>query len=87
MAIKKNITLENNFGSTTVFNDCYIKCSSLFVTKDFIHASIAFMSEKDGKTLKVEGFRLETDLNGVNFFTQTYNHLKSLPEYSGAVDC
>lgn len=45
------------------------------------------MSEKDGKTLKIEGFRLETDLNGVNFFAQTYNHLKTLPEFSDAVDC
>ncbi len=27
------------------------------------------------------------DLNGPNPFVQAYNHLKTLPEFAGAVDC
>jgi len=87
MALKKTITLENSFGEQSIIQDCYIKVSTVSATKDQISASVLFMKESDGKTLKVEGFHFATDLNGPNFIKQSYEHLKPLPGFADAVDC
>jgi hypothetical protein len=42
------------------------------------NASIAFASEQ---------YSCLYDLNGSNPIAQAYNHLKTLPEFSGAKDC
>ena len=41
-------------------------------------ASVAFDSKQ---------FNCEYNLNGGNPFNQAYNHLKTLPEFAGAIDC
>jgi hypothetical protein len=33
------------------------------------------------------GFVCQYDLNATNPLTQAYNHVKTLPEFSGALDC
>lgn len=39
--------------------------------------------------VQVDGFSalFVPDLDGTNFIKQAYEHLKSLPEFAGAVDC
>lgn len=87
MAIKKTLTMENNFGEQSVFNDCYIKVSSVSVTQQNINATVVYMRDKMGKILNTETFYFTPDLQGENFIKQAYQYIKTLPKFSGSVDC
>lgn len=85
MALKKTITLTNNFGLSNTFNDAYIKVKSVSGTKEFVTAYVDY--KKDEKVLVQKGFQFAPDMNGANFIKQAYEHLKTLEEFDGAIDC
>jgi len=87
MALQKNITLETNFGTQATFEKAYIRVNSVNVEKGFGRALVHTQKEKDGQVLEQKGYSFGYDLNGLNPIAQTYNYLKSLPEFDGAVDC
>lgn len=87
MAIKKTLTLVDNFGKNIEFVDTYIKIVFISGSKDLLTAEISILEAKDGKMLKSQSFRFSLDLNGANFIRQAYEHLKTLPEFAGATDC
>ena len=71
--------------------DYYIKVASVNGGKDGGRANVLFMVEINGD--KQVSFAREyavplsvADGSG-NFIAQTYAHLKTLPEFNGAVDC
>jgi hypothetical protein len=39
------------------------------------------------RNLVSKTYNFQPDLGGANFLAQAYAHLKTLPEFSGAVDC
>ena len=41
---------------------------------------------KDGSIVSDDVFKFTPDMNGSNFIQQSYEHLKTLPEFAGATD-
>jgi hypothetical protein len=86
MALQKNLTLENNFDEESMFPNAYIKVQSVTGNKERMTAVVVMHKEKDGFSLKSKSYEFVPDLNS-NFIAQAYSHLKTLPEFAGAVDC
>jgi hypothetical protein len=86
MALSKKITKTDNFGKNVEL-DCYIKVSAVNATKDEALASAAFMESATGRLYFSETYKFQIDMDGDNPFRQAYKHLKTLPEFEGAIDC
>ena len=64
--------------------DAYIKVLTVAGGKAELTALVQF----SGTNFSFQkSFNLVPDLDGPNFIKQVYGHLKTLPEFSGAVDC
>ena len=75
----------NQSEQTVNLGDCYIKVETVSGTKDQQLAAISIKA-KNG-AIKREQRSFAPNLNGENFIKQAYEHLKTLPEFAGAVDC
>ena len=87
MAISKNISLTNNFGEQSSFNNVYCKVTSFGGSKENFSFDVGTFKEKNGTLLSRQNYNLVFDFEGPNPIKQAYLHLKSLPEFSDAVDC
>lgn len=87
MALQKTISVKTNLNTDAVFNDAYIRVESVKIEREFGRAIVQTHKEKNGQVVAQNGYSFEYDLSGVNPISQAYVHLKSLPEFSGAVDC
>lgn len=86
MAMKKSQKFDTDFGSITV-PECYIKVSMVEVNKNNGMANVSFYDKPNGKLLHAKIYAVPHDLNGSNALIQAYNHLKTMDEFAGAVDC
>jgi hypothetical protein len=68
-------------------NGGYIKVQDLFCTKDRIEAGVGFKASSSDLPVKIEKYNFIPDMDGGNFIKQTYEYLKTLPEFTGAIDC
>ena len=87
MAIQATLTKINNFGQETVLSDLYIAVVSAHCTKTEIQAAVTAYAAAGGTSLFTDNYSCALDLEGPNPIKQAYLHLKSLPEFSDAVDC
>lgn len=87
MALQKTITLTTNLGTQATFENAYIRVYSVKIQKGFGQALVQMHKEKDGQVLEQKDYSFEYKLDGLNAIAQVYNHLKSLAEFAGAVDC
>jgi hypothetical protein len=89
MALQKTITEKNNFGTDSVLTDCYIRVDRIIGGKLGAHATVCFMSpSKDAVYLERSYEFTPTVGDGAkDFVAQAYDHMKTLPEFEGAVDC
>jgi hypothetical protein len=67
-----------------VVAECYIKVVSVTGLKDSASAQVSFASDK-ANGLKMYSF--VPNMEGKNFIAQTYEYLKTLPEFANATDC
>ena len=93
MALKKTQTMQaqivarTDFGvkdlneTRTVEIEKYIKVERVEGDKTKVKAFVS----QNGQLLMETVFNV--DLSGGNFIKQAYDHLKTLPEFSGATDC
>jgi hypothetical protein len=66
----------------------YIRVSNITGNKNEIVASVIFhKDDATGESFKAGNYKFAPDMNGDNFIRQAYKHLKTLPEFSSAVDC
>lgn len=65
----------------------YCKVSNITGTKDAIMLRLQVIDESSGVELAQKEFVFAPDMAGGNFIRQAYDHLKTLPEFDGAVDC
>jgi hypothetical protein len=87
MALKKDFEItKNGFSGTLVATDAYIKVESVNGTKLNVFAEVLVMS-KDNEFIEKLYRSFRPNLNGANFIKQAYEHLKTLPEFAGAIDC
>ena len=87
MAMKNTFTRKNNFGIDTVLQDCYCKVTQVTGNKMMVSASVDVMNADQGTTYFSQTFAFAPNMGGGNFIQQTYQHLKTLPEFAGATDC
>jgi len=87
MALKKQVTLKSNFGDDVVFNDAYIKIIALSGNKESMRIEVCTHKNADSLALYCQQYYFVPDLSGNNFIAQGYVHLKTLPEFAGAIDC
>lgn len=97
MALQKNIVVEGKVvvqtamgnieeGTRSISLPTYIKVSSVNGTKTEINALVSFTSG-DKNLFKQYQISMSVETGSVNFIAQAYNHLKTLPEFAGAIDC
>lgn len=87
MALKQKIT-ENIRLVGNVELSAYISVESITGGKGAMLADVRYTKDsKDGDLIKVCQFSFIPNMDGENFISQAYQHLKTLPEFFGAVDC
>lgn len=69
------------------FNSAYVRVINIAGTKSKIGCTAVILTKIDGLEISRNDYYFEPDLAGGNFIQQAYNHLKTLPEFAGAVDC
>ena len=86
MALKKTETV-TVFGRTLTFDDAYIKVVSVNGNKQTAEVKYAIFSKDGGDFLKSGASVFEPSMIGGNFIAQAYDHLKTLPDFDGAINC
>jgi pyridoxine 5'-phosphate synthase PdxJ len=87
MAIEKQIQLVDNFG-VEVLLFCYCKVERVSLVKTSGVAVVSMKAGATGKVYQQRQIQFSVDLESeVNPIAQAYAHLKTLPEFAGAVDC
>jgi len=84
MALKKDISLKDNFGVERQFAGAIIKVAEVGGTKASQTAIVVFTNNETVLTKKTYTF--DANLDGPNFIKQAYEHLKTLPEFADAAD-
>lgn len=84
MALKKDVVLENGIK----VDAAYIKVGTVSVVeKTKISFSVFYSVDPQKSAFKESSFECAYVIDGENPIKQAYEHLKTLPEFSGAVDC
>jgi hypothetical protein len=97
MALRKIIEAEGkstvqtsigNFenGTQRVSFSAYIKVLSFTGNKSSVNASVVFIGDSHQFMKKYE-LPISIEAGALNIVAQIYTHLKTLPEFDGAVDC
>lgn len=69
--------------------DCYISIpdGNLILSKESIIFSVTYRTSRSEYPFKSASFECRYVQDGDNPFSQSYHYLKTLPEFSDAVDC
>ena len=86
MALQVNTSLKNNFGETSSFSNSYVKVVRISGDKTSLSAEVHWYKSKDEIKIKECSYTFDVSLSGANFIQQSYQHLKTLPEFEGATD-
>jgi len=88
MALQKTLSLTNSFGETSEF-DCYIRVVEVRCAKLSGVAKIDVLKNGTEQVLETREtlFEIDPDPSSANVWVQAYTHLKTLPQYEGAIDC
>ena len=84
MALQKNI--DTIYGIAV--NNAYCRVDNLTISeKTKMTVLVKTYADKTAKEIHIKTFEFEYNLAGENPIKQAYEHLKTLPEFSGAADC
>lgn len=86
MALQKTLEI-NALGKNIEFKNSYIKVEQITSTKNITQIIVEAYDKKDGNKIQNFYHKFIPILDGDNFIKQAYLHLKTLPEFSDAVDC
>ena len=88
MALKKTFSKSiQGFAGELVCTDAYWRVTEIVGNKSSIKFVVCAFSDNlqvDGRTYE---FKPSVDDGSDNFIKQAYEHLKTLPEFSGSQDC
>lgn len=85
MALQMNFEKTvNGFTDPLICQDAYWKVTSLHGDKNSMGITVSVFN--NNTKLHTASYSFVPDLNGSNFIAQAYEHLKTLPEFSGATD-
>jgi hypothetical protein len=84
MALQLTVNTDSGFTA----QDAYHRVSNVFLLdKENISFNLVSYKTPDLPAFKTVGYQCAYDLNGSNPIKQAYEHLKTLPEFAGAIDC
>ena len=86
MALEKTITVSDGLGQDAVISNAYIRVDSVSGGKDSLSILVNSYKDKNLAPIKTSRFLFKPTMDS-NFIAQSYNHLKTLPEFAGATDC
>lgn len=66
--------------------DAYVKIPIYQGDNNLLAFAVTYHAKKGEKAFDVKDFQCQLDLNGPNSLKQAYLFLKSLPEFSAAID-
>lgn len=84
LTIEGTGTIEKREEDLLVKN-CYFKVETVAGDKSSVTATVS--SQVSNSQKRLTSYTFEPSLEGPNFITQAYEHLKTLPEFEGAIDC
>ena len=82
MALKKTV----QFKGISV-SDCYIKVWRVEANKTDLSFGVSYSANAQSEMFDSKTYACAYVLDGDNPIKQAYEHLKTLPEFSGATDC
>jgi len=86
MALQKAIQFKTIYGDITV-SGVYIKVDQITASKESGSATLRYFKGKEGALLNESRVDFPVDIEGKNFIAQAYDHIKTLSEFTDAVDC
>jgi hypothetical protein len=87
MALKKLQTIDVKLAGDIEI-DCYIKVIQVSGDKNNLITKIAATkSSNTGEFVWQKEYEFVPNMNSSNFIAQAYEHLKTLPEFAGAINC
>lgn len=87
MALKQNIKVIDNFGEEKEILNCYIRIYRVDCSKTELNYYIESKKDIQSDPFKLQYQNANYEINGENPFKQAYLHLKTLSEFSDAIDC
>jgi hypothetical protein len=87
MALSQTVQLTDNFDERITFQNAYIKVIHVSSTKEMGIITYKLFKGQSEKELVEKVIQFSIDLDGPNPIKQAYQFLKTLPEFSDAVDC
>jgi hypothetical protein len=90
MALTKNVVfLPSGFDTPAQISNAYIRVESINGNKNRINVTVAIGKKNEDNFLIAQTINCSfvPNLDGQNFIAQAYEHLKTLPEFSGSTDC
>lgn len=84
MAIKKQVTTPHGF---TVADAYHRVEDATIISKTRMNFSLKVYKDPTKEAFQSASFACAYDLEGGNPIKQAYDHLKTLPDFAGAVDC
>jgi hypothetical protein len=84
MALKQSVKLNNGI---EVLNS-YVKVNTISVVKkNILSFCVVYSVDKETPQFNENSFECLYNIAGENPIKQAYTHLKTLPEFAGAIDC
>jgi hypothetical protein len=87
MALQKTIVVKTDFDQEVIIQNAYIRVDSISGGKENLSILVNSYKDKTLAPVKTNRFLYQPAMDGANFIAQAYDHLKTLPEFSGATDC
>jgi hypothetical protein len=89
MALKQTFQVEDNFGYPITLTDTYCRISRMVGDKTLMHFNIEVLNVEKNRVFVEKSYSFTPSVAGdaANFIAQAYEHLKTLDEYAGAVNC
>jgi hypothetical protein len=88
MAIKANFKkIEQNFDGALIAKDAYWKIDKFSGNKLQCRISVGAYTQQNGTLLGSKEYYFVPVMDENNFIKQAYQHLKTLPEFEGSMDC
>ena len=90
MALQKTfIQSQVPFSGSLEIANAYWRVEQVIATKTEVQC-VATLNKKEGDDVQQvtnKRYSFAPNLEGKNFIAQAYDHLKTLPEFAGAIDC
>lgn len=89
MALKQTFQVEDNFGKAVTLSDTYCRVVRVIGDKVTMHFNVEVLNSAKDRLYMERSYSFAPSVadDSDNFIKQAYEHLKTLNEFTGAVDC